>query len=171
MASHEAQRIAGGLGVRDATCDLRGERGQECDFVFVVTSDMAILNHEHANDLPDVHDRYAEERTESILRQSVDQDEPRVGGRVVQIDRFSPFGHQADETLAGGQRNLADRFAIPTLVGRQVEPPGYPVAQVDGGDFGIENHGHSSHQEVQRGPEAWRGTHVLDDLPKRVEHG
>ena len=88
--------------------------------------------------------------------------------RILQIEGFRPFRHQAHETLARCQRHLAHHLWVQALVGDEVEASGDLVAQVDGTHLGVQNHGDARHQQIQGGAKAGRVRHVLNDLPQCV---
>ena len=169
-AGEQVVHIAGGFCMRNKPRHLGRKGDQEGYLFFEVTTRLPILNHEHAEYLPDVDDGHAEERLERLLAHAQYLVVALVLGGILQVDGLGAFRDQPHDAFGRSQGHASHQFRVEPFVGDEHETPRVPVAEIDRADLRIEDHRHPGDEQVQRRTEPRRGANVLDDLSQRVEH-
>ena len=149
---------------------LGREGDQEGDFFFEIATRLAILHDQHAEHFPDVDDRHAEECLEGLLAHPQHLVVAIMLGGVLQVDGLGPFRNQPHDPFGRPEGHASHQIRVESFVGDEDETPRGTVAQVDRADLRIEDHRHPGDEQVQRGTEPGRGTHVLNNLSQCVEH-
>ena len=131
------QRIdaPGHFGVSDGGGKLRRQGDQERLFIRIEAPRLALLGDQHAEGAPVMDDRHAEKGVERFFPQFRHRVKAGMLARRREVDRFSPFANQADQSLPHVDGRLADRIRIQPCIGGEQVLPSVRRLQVDRAHF------------------------------------
>ena len=156
--------------VRDDRGELRRHGDEEGFLVFVETAALALLHHQHAQHFTVVDDRHAEEGAEQFFARALDELELRVGGGVLEVQRFLAAGHVAYEAFVPREAEAALQRLVQTLCGHEDVAAGGRVDEVDRADLGVHLLAHAAHDDGEGlGEIAGRGD-FLHDAAQGFQH-
>ncbi len=97
-------------------CYDSGELSRHCDqkclFTFVKPAYFSLLYDEHTQDFPLMDNGGTQKRVIALLTQAGHELKAGVGFGIFQVKRLLTRGYQAHQTLARGERGLANLFGI-----------------------------------------------------------
>ena len=94
----------------DYTGKLGRQRHQKRFIALVKAARLRLLHDQHTEHTALMNDGHTQERVERLLANTGQQAKPGVIFRIFQIDRLSPFGNQADQTIAGSETRHTHHF-------------------------------------------------------------
>ena len=129
-----------------------------------------MLDGQHAQYSAILNQRYAEESVILLFVHVLDQMEPRMAGRVFQVQRFLAFGHQPDQSLLAVQAHTANGARIQAGGGHQDVLAIVFVGQIEGTGGDVHRIPNLVDRDCQRAGQIRRGADILNDTAQSFEH-
>lgn len=161
---------AGGSRVRDHPGKLRRQRDQEGFLFLVETALLALLHHQHAEDLPMVDDRYAKEGFEYFLAGAFDELEVRMRLGVFEVQRLRAACDESDQPLVQRQAEAAFERLVQSLGGHEHVAIGGRIVDVDRTHLGPHRLAYPAHDDRQCLGQIDCTKHFLRHPAQRFQH-